>query len=167
MKGGSFKTGGSGSPAIYSTADIRVEGADLLATSSEGAVIEGKNSISLKDSTLDGHMNAVCKMGDRTMTEENVHTVMIYQSMSGDAEKGRSDFSMEGSTLHSRAGDVIYVTNTDCNIKLKDTEITSMMQMALSSASSGTAHREAGGRKAPTAAMRTFSLKMKKLRETS
>lgn len=70
-------------------------------------------------------MNAVCKMGDRTMTEENVHTVMIYQSMSGDAEKGRSDFSMEGSTLHSRAGDVIYVTNTDCNIKLKDTEITS------------------------------------------
>lgn len=125
VKGGSFKTGGSGSPAIYSTADIRVEGADLLATSSEGAVIEGKNSISLKDSTLDGHMNAVCKMGDRTMTEENVHTVMIYQSMSGDAEKGRSDFSMEGSTLHSRAGDVIYVTNTDCNIKLKDTEITS------------------------------------------
>ena len=59
VKGGSFKTGGSGSPAIYSTADIRVEGADLLATSSEGAVIEGKNSISLKDSTLDGHMNAV------------------------------------------------------------------------------------------------------------
>ena len=89
VKGGSFKTGGSGSPAIYSTADIRVEGADLLATSSEGAVIEGKNSISFKDSTLDGHMNAVCKMGDRTMT------------------------------------DVIYVTNTDCNIKLKDTEITS------------------------------------------
>ncbi len=53
------------------------------------------------------------------MTEENVHTAMIYQSMSGDAEKGRSDFSMEGSTLHSRAGDVIYVTNTDCNIKLQ------------------------------------------------
>lgn len=149
--GGIQTTGGSGSPAIYSTADIRVEGADLLATSSEGAVIEGKNSISLKDSTLDGHMNAVCKMGDRTMTEENVHTVMIYQSMSGDAEKGRSDFSMEGSTLHSRAGDVIYVTNTDCNIKLKDTEITSddadgaLLRVVGNSASRGWGKKGANG----------------------
>lgn len=37
-------TNGTGSPAIYSTADITAKNATLKANSSEGVVVEGKNS---------------------------------------------------------------------------------------------------------------------------
>ncbi len=120
VNGGTYHTSGSGSPAIYSTADIAVTGAQLTATHSEGAVIEGKNKIALTDCTLDGSMDSTRVMGKNTFTEENVHGVMIYQSMSGDAEEGTSQFSMDGGTLISRKGDVFYVTNTDCTITLKN-----------------------------------------------
>ena len=47
VTGGTYLTNGVGSPAIYSTADITVKDATLTATKSEGAVVEGKNSITL------------------------------------------------------------------------------------------------------------------------
>lgn len=123
VKGGTFRTEGYGSPAIYSTADISIEGADLSASRSEGAVIEGKNSIALKNCRMEGNMAETRLMGGETIKEENVHTVMIYQSMSGDAEEGTSAFSMEGGSLLSRKGDVFYVTNTDCTIQLDNVKI--------------------------------------------
>jgi hypothetical protein len=123
VKKGTFHTTGYGSPAIYSTAQISVEKAALSAENSEAAVIEGKNSISLKDCTLEGNMADKRKMGDRTIEEENVRGVMIYQSMSGDAEPGTAKFSMEGGSLVAHKGDAIYVTNTDCEISLKKVDI--------------------------------------------
>lgn len=123
VKGGTFRTEGYGSPAIYSTADISIEGADLSASRSEGAVIEGKNSIALKNCRMEGNMADTRVMGGETIKEENVHTVMLYQSMSGDAEEGTSAFSMEGGSLLSRKGDVFYVTNTDCTIHLDNVKI--------------------------------------------
>lgn len=123
VKGGTFRTEGYGSPAIYSTADISIEGADLSASRSEGAVIEGKNSIALKNCRMEGNMAETRLMGKETIKEENVHTVMIYQSMSGDAEEGASSFSMEGGSLLSHKGDVFYVTNTDCTIQLDNVKI--------------------------------------------
>lgn len=123
VKGGTFRTEGYGSPAIYSTADISIEGADLSASRSEGAVIEGKNSIALKNCRMEGNMADTRVMGGETIKEENVHTVMIYQSMSGDAEEGTSAFSMEGGSLLSHKGDVFYVTNTDCTIQLDNVKI--------------------------------------------
>lgn len=123
VKGGTFRTEGYGSPAIYSTADISIEGADLSASRSEGAVIEGKNSIALKNCRMEGNMAETRLMGGETIKEENVHTVMIYQSMSGDAEEGNSSFSMEGGSLLSHKGDVFYVTNTDCTIQLDNVKI--------------------------------------------
>lgn len=123
VKGGTFRTGGYGSPAIYSTARISIEGADLSASRSEGAVIEGKNSIALKNCRMEGNMADTRVMGGETIKEENVHTVMIYQSMSGDAEEGTSSFSMEGGSLLSHKGDVFYVTNTDCTIHLDNVKI--------------------------------------------
>lgn len=123
VKGGTFRTEGYGSPAIYSTADISIEGADLSASRSEGAVIEGKNSIALKNCRMEGNMAETRVMGGETIKEENVHTVMIYQSMSGDAEEGTSAFSMEGGSLLSHKGDVFYVTNTDCTIQLDNVKI--------------------------------------------
>lgn len=123
VKGGTFRTEGYGSPAVYSTARISIEGADLSASRSEGAVIEGKNSIALKNCRMEGNMADTRVMGGETIKEENVHTVMIYQSMSGDAEEGTSSFSMEGGSLLSHKGDVFYVTNTDCTIQLDNVKI--------------------------------------------
>lgn len=123
VKGGTFRTEGYGSPAIYSTADISIEGADLSASRSEGAVIEGKNSIALKNCRMEGNMADTRVMGGETIKEENVHTVMLYQSMSGDAEEGTSAFFMEGGSLLSHKGDVFYVTNTDCTIQLDNVKI--------------------------------------------
>lgn len=123
VKGGTFRTEGYGSPAVYSTTRISIEGADLSASRSEGAVIEGKNSIALKNCRMEGNMAETRLMGGETIKEENVHTVMLYQSMSGDAEEGTSAFSMEGGSLLSHKGDVFYVTNTDCTIQLDNVKI--------------------------------------------
>ena len=45
-------------------------------------------------------------------SDENVHNVMIYQSMSGDAEVGTSEFDMTGGSLTGNNGDMFYITNT-------------------------------------------------------
>lgn len=118
VNGGIYVTEGSGSPAIYSTAAISVQDAVLQAAHSEGAVIEGKNNIRLVNCTLEGSMDAQRTLGGRTFEEENVHGVMIYQSMSGDAEQGTSSFAMEGGKLICHRGDLFYVTNTDCTLDL-------------------------------------------------
>ena len=49
VEGGSYTSNGQGSPVIYSTADVTVSDAVLTSTMSEGAVIEGKNSITLNN----------------------------------------------------------------------------------------------------------------------
>jgi hypothetical protein len=111
VTGGSYVTRGSGSPAIYSTAAISVSGATLKATGSEAIVIEGKNSVALKDCVVSGNMVRP--------NVENLQAVMIYQSMSGDADVGKSSFSMTGGSLTSLSGDLIYVTNTACSVRLE------------------------------------------------
>ncbi len=49
VSGGKITSHGQDSPGIYSTGDIRAENATFIATGSEGAVIEGRNSIALKE----------------------------------------------------------------------------------------------------------------------
>ena len=114
VKKGSYTTNGYNSPAIYSTADISVSDADLTATNSEALVIEGQNSIALTDCTVSGSMSK----DQGTSSDENVHNVMIYQSMSGDAQVGTAGFSMKGGSLTCESGDQIYVTNTHAIISL-------------------------------------------------
>ena len=110
VDGGSYVSNGYNSPAVYSTADITVKNATLTANNSEALVIEGKNSIVLENCDVTGNMSDT----KGSSSEENVHNVMIYQSMSGDADVGTSTFSMTGGTLTARNGDMIYVTNTHC-----------------------------------------------------
>lgn len=92
-----------------------------MANNSEALVIEGQNSIKLNDCDVSGNMSDT----KGTSSDENVHNVMIYQSMSGDAEVGTSVFTMEGGSLTSNNGDVFYVTNTHTLITLSDVEIIS------------------------------------------
>ncbi len=45
-------------------------------------------------------------------------TIMIYQSMSGDADSGTSSFTMTGGSLTSQSGHMFHVTNTHAVITL-------------------------------------------------
>ena len=116
---GTYTSNGYNSPAVYSTADITVENATLTANNSEALVIEGKNSITLTDCDVTGNMSD----SKGASSDINVHNVMIYQSMSGDADVGTSSFTMTGGTLTALNGDMIYVTNTDCVITLEDVDL--------------------------------------------
>ncbi len=120
VDGGSYVTNGTGSPAIYCTADISVSDATLTANASEGVVVEGKNSVALTDCDVTGNMSNTYN-GD---SDENIHCIMIYQSMSGDADVGEATFSAEGGSITAKTGDMFYITNTDCEITLKDVAFT-------------------------------------------
>lgn len=117
VTGGSYTTGGLGSPAIYSTADITVEDALLTSTLSEGVCIEGKNTVTLKNCDLTASNTQ--RNGNATFLD----TIMIYQSMSGDADSGTSAFTMTGGSLTSKNGHVFHVTNTHAIISLENVAI--------------------------------------------
>ena len=117
VDGGTYTSSGLGSPAIYSTADINVKNATLISNLSEGVCIGGKNSITLTDCDLTAN-NTKCN-GNATFLD----TIMIYQSMSGDADSGTSAFTMSGGTLTSKNGHVFHVTNTNAIITLTDVTI--------------------------------------------
>ena len=112
VDGGTYTTNGLGSPAIYSTADITVKNATLVSNLSEGVCIEGMNSITLENCDMTAN-NTQCN-GNATFHD----TIMIYQSMSGDADSGTSSFTMTGGSLTSQSGHMFHVTNTHAVITL-------------------------------------------------
>lgn len=116
--GGTYTTNGLGSPAIYSTAEINAANATLISNLSEGVCIEGLNSIELTDCDLIAN-NTECN-GNATFLD----SIMIYQSMSGDADNGTSHFTMTGGSLTSKNGHVFHVTNTNAVISLEGVTIT-------------------------------------------
>ena len=118
IDGGTYTTTGIGSPAIYSTADITVHDADLTAENSEATCIEGLNSIRLFDCDLTGNMPADNEQNDV------LWNVIVYQSMSGDAQDGNGTFEMVGGTLTAQAGGMFYTTNTQSTFILNDVDIT-------------------------------------------
>ncbi|SCW63063.1 hypothetical protein SAMN02910456_02262 [Ruminococcaceae bacterium YRB3002] len=118
VTGGTYTTDGKGSPVIYSTADITVNDAALTSTSSQGVVVEGKNSVTLNNVTLVADNNS--KNSDKS---EWYQAVMIYQSMSGDAAVGAASFTMNGGSLTNVNGDVFFVNNTVTTITLDNVEI--------------------------------------------
>ena len=116
VDGGTYTTNGVGSPTIYSTAEITVKNAKLVSTTSEGAIIEGKNSITLENVELtDTHTKNV-----RSKTYKNI---FIYQSMSGDAAEGVATFTAKNSTITTNKGDSFYISNTSAVINLTNNKI--------------------------------------------
>ena len=117
VSGGSYTSSGLGSPAIYSTADIYVENATLTSNLSEGVCIEGQNSVALSNCTL---------TANNTRTNGNAQfldAVILYQSMSGDADSGQSTFTMTNGTLVNQSGHLFHVTNTNAVINLNGVTI--------------------------------------------
>ena len=117
VDGSTYTSRGTGSPAVYCTADITVNNAALTAENSEAVCIEGLNSLSLTSCPLSGNIPE---------NEQNDcdWTVSLYQSLSGDSEVGESKVSMDGGSLTSLNGGLFYTTNTESSFYLKDVDIT-------------------------------------------
>lgn len=118
--GMTLSTAGAGSPLIYSTGEITVSDSTGTATGAQIAVVEGKNSITLDD--CDFSANGIGNRG----SVDNAG-VMIYQSMSGDADEGTGSFTATDCTFTVLADSSVYtttpfffVTNTTATIKLTD-----------------------------------------------
>lgn len=105
LDGGVLNTSGEGSPAIYSTGKISVKNITANVVNSELAVIEGKNTIVIDNSTLNGGKNK---------------GFMIYQSFSGDAEVGLGQLTISNSKINYSGEVLFYSTNTQGIINLKN-----------------------------------------------
>ena len=114
VQNGDYETNGQGSPAVYSTADITVSNANLTSTSSEGIVIEGKNSVTLENVNLTDTNNTL------NGNSETYKNIFLYQSMSGDADVGTSSFTAKNSTITTNKGDTFFVTNTNATVTLEN-----------------------------------------------
>ena len=118
-----LETNGAGSPIIYSTGTISIDGTTGTSNGAQCVVIEGKNSATVTNSTITssgkGNRNDVDNCG-----------VMIYQSMSGDADEGTGTFTAENSTLaidekssYYKSAPMFFITNTDAKINLTNTKL--------------------------------------------
>ena len=118
VTGGTYDTTGVGSPAVYSTADITVSDAELSTTASQGIVVEGKNAVTLNNVALTAS-NTQKNSGKSPWYQ----AVMIYQSMSGDADEGTASFTVRGGSITNLNGDIFFVNNTHAVINLTATQI--------------------------------------------
>lgn len=115
---GTYETNGTGSPVIYSTADIIVNNAKLTANVSEGVVVEGKNSVTLNNVTMEATNTKL------NGNSETYKSIFIYQSMSGDADVGTSTFIAKDSNITNNKGEILFITNTNTVITLENNTIT-------------------------------------------
>ncbi len=117
VNGGSFKSSGTGSPAVYCTADIAVNNANLTAEGSEAVCMEGLNNLHFYNCNITGDMKDD-EQNDTTWT------MIVYQSMSGDSQVGNATMQIQGGNIFSKNGGLLYTTNTQSNILLSDVDIT-------------------------------------------
>lgn len=150
VNGGSYTSNGSGSPAVYVTADITVNQAELNATGSEALCLEGRNSIVLNDCVLEGNMPDQAQ-------NDNTWNVILYQSMSGDAEIGKGTFTMNGGKLISHNGGIFYTTNTVSEFHLKNVEIIASDDYEYLLRCTGNTNQRGWGRKGDNGAECLFS----------
>ena len=150
VNGGSYTSNGSGSPAVYVTADITISDADLTATGSEALCLEGLNSVRLVNCTLTGDMPDLEQ-------NDNTWTVILYQSMSGDSEIGQGTFEMEGGKLVSLNGGLFYTTNTESTFTLRNVEIVSSEDSEYFLRCTGNTNQRGWGKTGSNGADCTFS----------
>lgn len=150
VDGGSYTSEGSGSPAVYVTADITISNAQLTATGSEALCLEGLNSVSLTDCQLSGNMADLSQ-------NDNTWTVILYQSMSGDSEVGKGTFTMEGGSLTSLNGGLFYTTNTESEFSLRNVTLTAADDSEFLLRCTGNANRRGWGQTGANGADCTFT----------
>ena len=156
VNGGSYTSSGTGSPAVYCTADIEVNDAKLTAENSEAVCIEGLNSLSLTNCTLSGHIQE---------NEQNDcdWTVILYQSMSGDSEVGNAVFNMTGGSLASENGGLFYTTNTESTFYLNNVSITPSSNNEFFLKCTGNANKRGWGQSGANGADCSFTAENQKM----
>ena len=150
VDGGTYTSNGVGSPAVYCTADIAVNNAELTANGSEAVCIEGLNSLRLYNSNLTGNMSD----DDQNDT---TWTVILYQSMSGDSEVGKGTFTMEGGSLTSLNGGLFYTTNTESEFSLRNVTLTAADDSEFLLRCTGNANQRGWGQTGANGADCTFT----------
>ena len=115
-----LSTAGAGSPLIYSTGIITVTKTTGTSTGAQAVVVEGKNTASV----LEGSNLNCYGIGNRKDVDKC--GVMLYQSMSGDADSGTSTFNCKESTIsidskssNYTSAPMFFITNTDAVINLE------------------------------------------------
>ena len=116
--GCTLSTAGAGSPLIYSTGVITVSRTRGTATGAQAVVVEGKNSAKISDSS-----SLNCYGLPNAEKDIDICGVMLYQSMSGDADSGTTTFTCQSSTISIDSSSRVYstapmffITNTDAEI---------------------------------------------------
>ena len=156
VDGGTYISKGTGSPAIYSTADITVSNATLSAENSEAVCIEGLNSIHLTNCDLTGNMP------DQDQND-CTWNVILYQSMSGDSEVGNSTFEMEGGSLTAKNGGMFYTTNTESTFVLSGVIITNAENSEFLLKCTGNSNQRGWGESGKNGADCSFTAKAQEL----
>jgi hypothetical protein len=86
VSGGTFTSSGQRSAGVYSTGAITAVGSSFLAGNAEAVVVEGLNSVTLKNTTL-------------TSSGGDDRGIFLYQSTSGDASSGTATFTMTSGSI--------------------------------------------------------------------
>ena len=114
-----FSTEGEGSPIIYSTGDISVNGGEGTSEISSTVVVEGLNKITLENCNF--------------ISNAESYGILLYQSTSGDAadedssngENGYSELNAINSSItYNGEGEVIHITNTTTQVNFDDVTLT-------------------------------------------
>lgn len=113
--GGTFTTGGTDSPVIYTAGSVSAQNATLRANHSAAIVVDGGGSVTLNDCTVSGNM---IPMGDGENNRQ--YTVLMSRSASDANADGQSAFVMTGGALNANSGDLFYVTNADVSLSLSN-----------------------------------------------
>lgn len=109
LNGGSLSSAGESSPCVYSTGEVVANKVTGQASDSPAAIVEGDNSVALKECDLTGG-------GDSG--------VMLYQVTSAEDTEVVTRFSALNSRLATTGGGpMFYVTNTAAQVLLADTEL--------------------------------------------
>ena len=118
--GCTLTTNEAGSPLIYSTGEITVTNTNGRSNKAQAVVVEGKNT-----ATVEGNSNLCCT-GMANRNDVDKCGIMLYQSMSGDADTGTSNFNCVSSTIEILSTSSVYytapmffITNTAANINLE------------------------------------------------
>lgn len=117
-EGGTYTSGGYDSPAIYAAGSVEVRNAVLTANNSAAVVLEGPNTVSLKNCTVNGSLG--------TDEEQMTHGTVVISSTQNTPTQENAVLNMENGSLTARSGDLFYVTGTACEINLDHVTLTAM-----------------------------------------
>lgn len=96
VTGGTVRTAGTRSPAMYSTGNVTVTNTSMTATGGPGAVIDGANSIRIVNASLTGA----------------IYGFRVFRSAPG---SGAATISVSGGSVRTTAGDLLFVSRVSDN----------------------------------------------------